>query len=248
MSDSDSAKVAAYCEEHLDLGPLESDSTGFYQSLPLCVVDSVFSIGVRYESVKNAIRSCCDYLQIKPFREEKDQYPPQSDQLSIQSFLKTLAKFSDEQAADIVFKNRHRTSSRGGILKSEAVQRFASILLNNGVNYFEDIEDVLREESETRLKSIKSEICEIPGQSSGISTTYFLMLAATDKLVKPDRMILRFLARALSRPENSFSSSEAQTIISEAVEKLSPKFPNLTARLLDNRIWVFQRQQKESLK
>ena len=38
----------------------------------------------------------------------------------------------------------------------------------------------------------------IPGQRSGISLTYFFMLAGSDDLVKPDRMLGRFLRGCLS--------------------------------------------------
>lgn len=36
-------------------GPIEVAEEYGYASLPLCVIDSVFSIGVRYEGVRNVI-------------------------------------------------------------------------------------------------------------------------------------------------------------------------------------------------
>ena len=39
-------KLAFYCRMHLDFTDLQLDQAYFYQSLPLCVIDAVYSIGV----------------------------------------------------------------------------------------------------------------------------------------------------------------------------------------------------------
>ena len=41
--------------EKLDLRTVELPDEYFYPSLPLCVIDAVFSIGVRYEAVRRAV-------------------------------------------------------------------------------------------------------------------------------------------------------------------------------------------------
>ena len=53
-------KLVAHIRRTLDdLGTPLSDAAYEYTSLPLCVIDAVFSIGVRYESTENTVRDFC---------------------------------------------------------------------------------------------------------------------------------------------------------------------------------------------
>jgi hypothetical protein len=67
---------------------------------------------------------------------------------------------------------------------------------------------------------------------------YFFMLAGDDQLVKPDRMVLRFLAAALGR---NVTLKEAQGLVAQACEILALEHPHLTPRALDHAIWHYQR-------
>ena len=82
--------------------------------------------------------------------------------------------------------------------------------------------------------SFETEIKTIPGQKSGISLVYFYMLAGEDTKVKPDRMIVRFLEKALSR---KVDLNEAQPLLVQVNSLLRPNYPNLNPRLLDYVIW-----------
>jgi hypothetical protein len=59
----DIAKLTAYCRRKLDFTDLQLDQAYFYQSLPLCVIDAVYSIGVRYSSTEAIVRGFCDYFK-----------------------------------------------------------------------------------------------------------------------------------------------------------------------------------------
>jgi hypothetical protein len=52
----DITKVTAFCRVKLDFTNLQLDQAYFYQSLPLCVIDAVYSIGVRYSSTEATVR------------------------------------------------------------------------------------------------------------------------------------------------------------------------------------------------
>jgi hypothetical protein len=65
------------------------------------------------------------------------------------------------------------------------------------------------------------------------------MLAGDERLVKPDRMILRFLAAALGR---NVSAKEAQNLVARACEILVVEHPQLTPRALEHAIWTYQRR------
>ena len=92
-----------------------------------------------------------------------------------------------------------------------------------------------------RLPEIEAvaDVRRIPGQSSGLSWRYFLMLAGREDLVKPDRMIFRFLERVLGRP---VGADEAQAMLTAAARELDHEFPGIKPRTLDNLIW---RQERE---
>ncbi|MEJ1959689.1 MAG: hypothetical protein WDM70_09960 [Nitrosomonadales bacterium] len=85
-----------------------------------------------------------------------------------------------------VYRNRQRTSARNGILKADAVNRFAAVLRKYNIEYLQDISEALGN------TALERDIRSIPGQTSGISLKYFFMLAGSDDLIKPDRMILAF--------------------------------------------------------
>jgi hypothetical protein len=109
-----------------------------------------------------------------------------------------------------IFQNRQRTSATNGILKVSASLQFIKVLSDFGVQYYQDIDKVLT--NETFEQAIK----RIPGQSSGTSLKYFFMLAGDENTIKPDRMVLRFLQDAtgiLFKPE------ECQLLLSEVAHK-----------------------------
>lgn len=155
----------------------------------------------------------------------------------------SLAEFCDlpEHAqpsgmAANVYENIQLTSPRGGILKADATRRFAQCLQSFRVLYFQDIPRI--------VDSIEFEraIRTIPGQKSGVSLQYFWMLAGSDYLIKPDRMVVRFLETALSR---NVAVKEASSLLISACEelKMKMKYPALTPRLLDHEVWKHQRQE-----
>ena len=124
-------------------------------------------------------------------------------------------------------------SAQNGILKSEAVFLFAKVLNKYGIDYFQDMPKLY-----SNYLYISEEIMQIPGQRSGISLKYFLMLAGNDNLIKPDRQILSFLKSILNE---NVSIQDAQALLQQSCEILKKEYPNLNLRLLDHLIWNYQR-------
>lgn len=229
----DDELIADYANRMLQLASASLGNEYFYQSLPLCVIDAVWSIGVRYESVRNVVDRYCKKWDLLNIRTDRNSLPPKSEQETIAAFCARVKPMGAERLADEVFENRQRTSSKNGILKAEAVCRFAQALGAHGVDYFEDVPNAVKK------VELEGRILRIPGQSSGISIRYFWMLAGSDEFVKPDRMILKFLEKALGRLVNS---NEAQTLLQTATQRLRASHPHLTPRLLDHEIWKHQRK------
>lgn len=226
--------IAARAEEVLPLTDANLGDEYFYQSLPLCVIDAVYSIGVRYEGVRNTIDRYCAHFNHQRTRAPKNILPIIDDQESVSHFCEQFQKYGPIEMAENIFRNRQRTSPTNGILKAEAVYQFASILRNHKIEHLQDIENVLHsQEFERAIRSI-------PGQTSGISLQYFFMLSGSDDLIKPDRMIMSFLVDTLNR---QISTLEAQQLLALCTAQLCDTYPHLTPRLLDHEIWKYQREQ-----
>lgn len=229
----DIAKLTAYCLIKLDFTNLQLDQAYFYQSLPLCVIDAVYSIGVRYSSTEATVRRFCEHFNLTLSRGA--ELPEQAEQLSVKEFLDIHKEYGMARMTDEVYRNRQRTSSRNGILKAEAVRLFAQVLCDNGVNYFQEVP---KAQGSTDFEQA---IMEIPGQHSGISLRYFYMLAGDSNFIKPDRMIKRFLFVATGE---NLSDDECQSVLEGACRELAKEYPGLTPRALDNLIWNYQRNVK----
>jgi len=234
IDEQDVAKliVAAHNELHIAEAVLPDEY--FYASLPLCVIDSVFSINARYEGVRNVIARYCSYYDLPRYRENRDGVPPQADQQSIGDLIQKINALGPELFAGEILRNRQRTSARNGILKSEAVLRFAQALSSHSIECLQDVAHGINDET------LRQEVLSIPGQRSGISLQYFFMLSGSDDLVKPDRMIHRYLERVL---EKGITDEDALEVITRAVVVLWPRHAHLTARLLDFQIWKHERDQ-----
>jgi len=230
MKREDIVALVQFCKEHLHFDDIDLSEEYGYAHLPLCIIDAVFSIGVRYSSVQNTVEKFCEYFNIERFREDK--LPQPEKQLSISEFLKKYDKYGIEGMTEQVYKNRQRTSTRNGILKSEAVFRFGKVLARYNVEYLQDIDRILGN------KEFEAEITKIPGQRSGISLRYFYMLAGSEDFIKPDRMINRFVYNATGK---SFSVEETTELLIEICNILAQEYPALTPRTLDNVIWRYQR-------
>lgn len=220
------------CETLFDLENLRLSPGYYYDSLPLCVIDAVFSIGVRYTSTQKTVKNYCDYFGLREYNLEHDS---EGDKHTISQFVENLSRADSEENADKIFKNRQRTSTRNGILKAEAVLMFAKILQKYGI---ETLKDMLC--GELPAKAQEELLC-IPGQSSGLSARYFCMLAGDDNKAKPDRHILRFLKQYTGQ---EFTVLQAQEALTQTVKSLAPQYPNLTVRLLDYTIWNYMVNQQ----
>jgi hypothetical protein len=227
--------IAAHADRVLQLESASLGDEYYYQSLPLCVIDAVYSIGVRYEGIKNVVARYCERFDLQRIRATNGAISPAHEQESITAFCEKAERIGPANMAIDVYRNRQRTSAINGILKADAVLRFAAVLRKYNIEYLQDISAAIGN------IALEKDIRSIPGQSSGISLKYFLMLAGSDDLIKPDRMILGFLGVALGR---LVSPTESQDLLTAAVEQLRDKYPSLTPRLLDHEVWKYQRDQK----
>lgn len=199
----------------------------FYKSLPICILDAVFSIGVRYTSVVNVVNSYIGTFDLTISRTQAD-----ATEHTIRNFLANVAKYDTiEDFSKNVLHNMQRTSSRSGILKAEACREIAQ---KHGINTLRDFNDYT--DKTTLDKDIKS----VRGQRSGIMLKYLYMLTGDENRVKPDRHIVRFIKETCTLQK--LTDDDAQAIMVRTVEMLKPEYPNITVRFLDSLIWETQRR------
>lgn len=216
-----------------DLSVVHPDAVFQYASLPLCVIDSVFSIGVRYGSTKNVVKNWCDFSRWELGRSSTGK------EHSISEFLELSRPYENrwDVMATEVFRNHHRTSSTSGILKAEAAHRFAKSLQEFRIETFTD-------ELRTSFRpDIRAAITQIRGQGSGLSFSYFLILAGNQNAVKADRMVTRFVLDGTGL--RNISTENCENFVREAAAMLRNQFPDLTPSLLDHAIWRYQRQKED---
>ena len=151
-----------------------------YKSVPLAVCDAVFSIGARYEAVtRPVVRRFARFIGSALYASQPGEAVTPRQALAI------CSHHTDDALAADALRNRQRTSTRNGILKSEALRRWLTAFADQNLASFADVLA-----SSTWLPKVKA----IPGQRDAV-LPYFLMLAGDGSRIKPDRHIVRFCER-----------------------------------------------------
>ncbi len=209
---------AEYCEMHLDFSIGEPPG---YLSAPICALDSVFSVGIRYTVVVSSVYRFCNLLN-EDFERSK---------VTTSEVLRIIDEISDEELAN-QYLTKHRTSTRNGILKATAFRMFLQIMKKHHVETCNDIHKIAGE------SIFESDIRNIPGQSSGITLDYLYILSGMKEYVKDDRHIQNFINSVF--PHNNFEHGDRVILIQETARMMS-KFlhPDMTPRHLDHIIWNY---------
>jgi hypothetical protein len=197
-------------------------------SLALCIVDAVWSIGANYDNV------------VVPIVREKfaatlgvDQ-PTASAPESLGVDPLPLARLAGLDVDELTrLTNLQRTSTRGGILKSDAVLRYVRAFTDQHVDTLADAIDLFTDGD--RFATIDAALRSIPGEGRfGIRRNYLWMLIGQDDLIKPDRMVLRWLRRhGLSTDPDG-----ARDIIAALVPVVNARLGrDVTAWEIDHALW-----------
>jgi hypothetical protein len=189
-----------------------------YRSTALAAIDAIWSIGVRSSSVVNVI------ARYSALRAEQGADPEADTPADLVAFFDACG--SAEEFARLV-RNRQRTSSRGGILKAEALRRAAALLAGKRI----ETPTALRSLGRLERDELQTEWRRIPGQASGVSWDAFVMLSGMSG-VKADRMIRRFVAEALGKREGEVTAARARELVIAASDVLG-----IEDRVTDFAIW-----------
>lgn len=196
---------------------------GYPGSLALCVMDAIWSLGVRYRTVENVLER---YLRARGYTGLDASESCQDGPRDFLEWYRGVGGVQDPERAAEALSNWNRTSTINGVLKVEAVARASELLIKMDIHSTEG----LRAKADLVGPRWRS---EIPGQGSGISWRYVLMLAG-EPGVKPDRMVKRFMNRMNCDP--ALAPEEFVTAIQTAFGEPAP---SLT--MIDHRIWTVER-------
>lgn len=197
--------------------------------LSLCVLDAVFSINAHYSGVVNVCRRYADHVGLG-----QRLYPRGTEHPGGEEPLSRFAECAaDMDALAAILDNRGRTSPRGGVRKVEAAMDYARILVDHGVDLLIDVEKVLVDDN--RLAKVEKALAQVPGHGAhGVRLSYLWMLAGDDTGIKPDRMVLNWLAHVLKHP---MVVPEARRLVTAAAQVIG-----CTPWELDHAIWLYQRR------
>ncbi|GIH20708.1 hypothetical protein [Rugosimonospora africana] len=205
-----------------------------WSSLSYCVIDAVWSISARYDEVVAP-------LVRRVAERNNDQHPSVAataplppDPLPLQALLDRYPSAATLRADT----NRQLTSTRGGIRKTDAALRYAGILIDHDVPDLSAVPRIIGDCR--RFDELNKALAAVPGEgSNGVRRGYLWMLAGSDDLSKPDRMILRWLARH-GCPANP---AEARGILQQAAQELTRRLHRpVTPWMIDHSIWLTRRQ------
>ena len=215
---------ANHCNVTLDLANAKDPCAGLYQNLPLCLLDAVYSMGVRYGSTRKVTARYAAYYGAAGTNANH----------TVSEFLKNIENAGGTEIfAENVLNNRQRTATRNGILKSESCKLIAEELRKRGIETIAHFNDYPDKEDLDRA------ICATKSQSSGIMLKYLYMLAGDETMVKPDRMISRYIWSVFPHIKEH---SDMVELVRRASDELRVSYPILCPRALDHSIWEYQRK------
>lgn len=190
-------------------------------SIVIGVIDSIFSIGSKYESTIKVVNRFIEKININ---RNEDDY-------TTKDFIKDFGNFSDEELANDVFKNRQRTSTTNGVLKAAAVKQIINIFDDNGI---QTKKDLLHHKN---IKDVERQVRTVKGQGTGVSFDYIMMHAGDENRFKPDRHIYTFFEKILGY--GKLTETKLEQVFFEELAKVKEVYPFFTARSLDSLIWGY---------
>lgn len=219
----DPSLLAAACTRDLGDPDLWHRPDGYPRSLALCIVDSIYSTGIRYGTVVKVVDRYIAYRRDSGADALTDGTP---------ELLATFDELGGAEAwAEQIGTKNKVSTSRGAPFKAEAVQAVAQALYGQGINTADDFRAVASSNEAETLKSIWT---ATPGQRSGLTWNYAQMLAQIPN-VKADRMVERYVARALGVETATLNRGDAER---EVAQLAAAKGWDLIQ--LDHAIWRFE--------
>ncbi len=223
MTEQEITLFVSHCEETYDFTSLSLPND--YRSLPMCILDDVFSLQADYEVVVLRVTEwyARDFLNGNRYAAGH----------TLSQFMENVDASPSRQA----FTNAHlgRNNKSCNRLKIELCYELARKLRCLGIETLEDFRNYPQENTdmiEIIIKSVKG--------LSDQAVNYLFMLAGDSGRVKVDTHVNRAIQTVFG---HLLSNDEAQELFTRAVEQMQERHPGLTVRRLDNIIWTYYHYQ-----
>jgi hypothetical protein len=196
---------------------------GYPESLALSIIDSIYSTGSKYQAVINVVNEYRAYRKAQGGDADRD---------GTSELLQTFKEAGgSSEWAELVNNRKPAHTKKNGLLKAEVIRLAAEVLQHKdlGVATQDDLRAAYaKKESREKLKKAW---LDLPSQGSGVTYNYLLILAGFQS-VKPDRMVIRFVAEHSGLDAKKLTPMETAELIAQVAE-LYPTQP----RRLDHVIW-----------
>ena len=223
----DIAKVADLCRaEGIDPDAARLGDEFYPNHLSIALIDAVFNANLVYDRVLDIVRRYCDRFDLQPVRQPCDPLPPVGHQETLSDLLDHYAQLGPDGFQTEIAQSAYISPGtwRCPVLKSENVRLAAIELCRIGIETLQDAAP-----GAGRAEDIKSALLPLPGVGHR-TVNMFLMYAGHYDIVKGDRRLCRFTARALGR--RKVSADEAEHLGRAAAKTLG-----IPPCLLDYEIW-----------
>lgn len=202
---------------------------GWPGRISLALTDAVYSIGARYET-KNGKGVLPALLRLQQEWEKLPENPRNS--------LKLLERFSETALRDIMGRGKVAPGKPGEQYKSSAVLAAAQQFRKLGIDSSEDLLSIWSE-SRKNQQAIRKAYTSVPGLGK-VTFEYFHMLLGIPG-IKADRMITRFVAKALH--DSAISPEQAHAVLFDAYQDWAVENTG-TLTSFEHAIWLFERERK----
>lgn len=204
-----------FCKNNLELSKTVSYE---YKSLPICLIDCVYSLRTKYYPVTiPVVKRYADWALDGAVNSAND---------SITLFMHHIDEIGLQAFADSVVKN-HQKLGGSSIPKELVCYNLAKYL---HYLHIETIEDFRNFECPELLEIV---IRAVPGIGDA-GVNYLFMLTGDSDRCKPDVHINHCIQDACGYTLNN---DEIQTLFTDTVAVLRKDYPQLTVRMLDGIIW-----------
>ena len=193
----------------------------YRRSLALCIIDAIASTRSHYSSVEKILD------RYRAYRAE------QGGDAGDDTATDLLATFDEvggpEQWADRIGNRKPTSTSANAPLKAAAIADAARALLELGI----DTAEQLRTADPATLDSAEVAWKAVPGQRSGLTWSYVVMLAGVP--VTADHLVSRYVCNAVGLWETELPDDAVAALVAEAAAS-----SDLDTQLLEYAIWRFE--------
>lgn len=211
--------LADYCRQNF---VLQESAITNYQSLPVCLIDCVYSLRAKYYRVTVPI--------VKRYASIYMDGNIESPRDTVSNLIQHIEECGGPKAfADRVLENHQELGGKAHIPKENALLQLATYLK---LLHIETIDDFRNFESPELLEIV---VRAVKGMGDA-GTNYLFMLAGDPNRCKPDVHIHHCIRDACGE---DVTNEECQILFQETVEIFKTEYPTLTVRGLDGIIWRY---------